>query len=118
MIFFNKNLDYDKEFLKLQTQLNYSYWIACDVDTYYENSKANINSFEYTKLQKQHNLALGIFNNIDIDEFHIGPEHKRCLEALRIFIESGLSDFHFSGRKKFKDSESEEINLLYLINIE
>ena len=118
MIFFNKNLDYDKEFLKLQTQLNYSYWIACDVDTYYENSKSSINSFEYARLQKQHNLALDIFNNIDIGNFYIGPEHKRCLEALRIFIESGISDFHFSGRKKFKDSESEEINLLYLINIE
>ena len=118
MIFFNKNLEDDRNFLKLQTQLNYSYWIACDVDSYYENSKSSINSFEYERLQNQHNLALDIFNNIDIGNFYIGPEHKRCLEALRIFIESGISDFHFSGRKKFKDSESEEINLLYLINIE
>ena len=118
MIFFNKNREDDRNFLKLQTQLNYSYWIACDVDSYYENSKSNINSFEYAKMQKQHALALDMFNNIDIDEFYIGPEHKRCLEALKIFVESGLDDFHFSGRKKFKDSESEEINLLYLTNIE
>ena len=118
MIFFNKNLEDDRRFLKLQTQLNYSYWIACDADSYYENSKSNINSFEYAKMQKQHTLALDIFNNIDIDEFYIGPDHKRCLEALKIFVESGLDDFHFSGRKKFKDSESEEINLLYLTNIE
>ena len=69
MNFYNTNLEHDKNFLKLQTQLNYCYWIACDVDTYYENSKSNINSFEYAKLQKQHNLALDIFNNIDIDKF-------------------------------------------------
>ena len=118
MIFFNNNPEDDRNFLKLQTQLNYSYWIACDADSYYENSKSNINSFEYAKMQKQHALALDMFNNIDIDEFYIGPEHKRCLEALKIFVESGLDDFHFSGRKKFKDSESEEINLLYLTNIE
>ena len=118
MIFFNNNPEDDRNFLKLQTQLNYSYWIACDADSYYENSKSNINSFEYAKMQKQHALALDIFNNIDIDEFYIGPEHKRCLEALKIFVESGLDDFHFSGIKKFKDSESEEINLLYLTNIE
>lgn len=118
MIFFNKNLEDDRRFLKLQTQLNYSYWIACDANSYYENSKSNINSFEYAKMQKQHTLASDMLNNIDIDKFYIGPEHKRCLEALKIFVESGLDDFHFSGRKKFKDSESEEINLLYLTNIE
>ena len=118
MIFFNKNLEHDRNFLKLQTQLNYSYWVACDVDTYYENSKSSINNFEYAKLQKQHSLALDIFNNINIYDFYIGLEHKRCLEALRIFVESGINDFYFSSRKKFKDSESEEINLLYLTNIE
>jgi len=118
MNFFNKNLEYDRNFLKFQTQLNYAYWIACDADSYYENSKSNINSVEYAKMQKQHTLASDMLNNIDIDDFYIGPEHKRCLKALKIFVESGLDDFHFSGIKKFKDSESEEINLLYLTNIE
>ena len=66
MIFFNKNTKHDKQFLELQTRLNYSYWIASDAHHYFENSENTINIYEYNKLVKQFNSAIKMAEDISI----------------------------------------------------
>ena len=118
MIFFNQNSEHDKNFLKIQTKINFCYWIAHDIDHYYQASKESLNTFEYTKLKNQLNDAFNIFRQIDIENSNIGENHKECLNALRNFTEHCLKDFDFTNNTILKDSESEEMNLLNLINTE
>tara|TARA_Y100000385_G_scaffold284746_1_gene343351 strand:- start:180 stop:1109 length:930 start_codon:yes stop_codon:yes gene_type:complete len=118
MIFFNKNLEHDKKFLEIQTKINFCYWIAHDIDHFYQASKDSLNTFEYTKLKNQLNEIFNIFESIYITKSDISKNHKECLYALRKFTEGCLKDFDFINNTKFQDSESEEINLLNLLYAE
>ena len=118
MIFFNQNPEHDKNFLQIQTKINFCYWIAHDIDHYYQASKESLNTFEYTKLKNQLNDAFNIFRQIDIENSNMSENHKECLNALRNFTEHCLKDFDFTNNRILKDSESEEMNLLNLINTE
>ena len=118
MIFFNQNPEHDKNFLEIQTKINFCYWIAHDIDHYYQASKESLNTFEYTKLKNQLNDAFNIFRQIDIENSNMSENHKECLNALRNFTEHCLKDFDFTNNRILKDSESEEMNLLNLINTE
>jgi hypothetical protein len=118
MIFFNKNPEHDKNFLEIQTKINFCYWIAHDIDHFYQASKDSLNTFEYTKLKNQLNEIFNIFESINITKSDISKNHKECLYALRNFTDSCLKDFDFINNPKFQDSESEEINLLNLLYAE
>ena len=118
MIFFNQNPEHDRNFLKIQTQLNLSYWIAADISHYYELSKTNVNTYEYKKLLAQYQEALSLSEGIDIDNLNIGKDHKYCLKALEKFIKYCFLEFDFSKTSRFKDSESEETNFLHMHDIE
>ena len=71
MIFFNKNTKQDKQFLELQTRLNYAYWVASDAHHYFENSENNINTYEYKELLKQFNSSIEMAEDISISSFYI-----------------------------------------------
>jgi len=118
MIFFNQNPEHDRNFLKIQTQLNLSYWIAADINHYYELSKTNINTYEYKKLLAQYQSALSLFKCVNIDNSDTGEDHKNCLKALEKFIEYCLMEFDFSKTPRLQDSESEEVNYLHMHNLE
>ena len=118
MIFFNKNPEHDKNFLEIQTKINFCYWIAHDIDHFYQASKDSLNTFEYTKLKNQLNQIFNIFENINISSSDMNKKHKECLYALRDFTDSCLKEFDFVNNPKFQDSESEEINLLNLLYAE
>lgn len=118
MIFFNKNPKHDKNFLEIQTKINFCYWIAHDIDHFYQASKDSLNTFEYTKLKNQLNKIFNIFESINITKSDISKNHKECLYALRNFTDSCLKDFDFINNPKLQDSESEEINLLNLLYAE
>tara|TARA_B110000008_G_scaffold267611_1_gene294896 strand:+ start:463 stop:1395 length:933 start_codon:yes stop_codon:yes gene_type:complete len=118
MIFFNKNPKHDRNFIEIQTKLNFAYWIAHDIDHFYEVSKDSLNNFEYTKLKKQLQEAFDIFQDIDIRSSFMSESHKQCLYALRNFTESCLKDLDIVNNTKLQDSESEDIYLLNLINSE
>jgi len=118
MIFFNKNPEHDKNFLEIQTKINFCYWIAHDIDHFYQASKDSLNTFEYTKLKNQLNEIFNIFESINITKSDISKNHKECLYALRNFTDSCLKDFDFINNPKLQDSESEEINLLNLLYAE
>ena len=59
MKFFNKNIKHDREFLELQTKLNFSYWIASDIDHFYESNKKNINNYEIIKAMMPGGSVIG-----------------------------------------------------------
>ena len=118
MIFYDQNIEHDRCFLELQTQLNLSYWIAADINHYYEISKANVNSYEYKRLLAQYQIAINICKRIDIDSSNTGANHKSCLKVLKKFIEYCFIEFDFSRMPKLKDSESEETGLLHMNDIE
>lgn len=118
MIFFNKNPKHDKNFLEIQTKINFCYWIAHDIDHFYQASKDSLNTFEYTKLKNQLNEIFNIFESVNITKSDISKNHKECLYALRNFTDSCLKDFDFINNPKLQDSESEEINLLNLLYAE
>lgn len=118
MIFFYQNPEHDRNFLKIQTQLNLSYWIAADINHYYELSKTNVNTYEYKKLSTQYQSALSLFKSVNIDNSDTGEDHKNCLKALEKFIEYCLMEFDFSKTPRLQDSESEEVNYLHMYNLE
>ena len=118
MIFFNQNPEHDKNFLEIQTKINFCYWIAHDIDHFYQASKDSLNTFEYTKLKNQLNEIFNIFEDINISNSDMNKNHKECLYALRDFTDSCLKEFDFVKNPKLQDSESEEINLLNLLHVE
>ena len=115
MIFFNKNTKQDKQFLELQTRLNYAYWIASDAHHYFENCENNINTYEYEKLVKQFNSSIEMVEDITISSTNLSHEHDQSLKILTKFLLECLNQLNFSKNNKLKDSESEEINHMHLL---
>ncbi len=118
MKFFNKNIKHDREFLELQTKLNFSYWIASDIDHFYESNKKNINNYEFIKLSKQYQQSLDMFNSVDIAASNISIEHKSALYALRAFVKSCIEFCDVKHDRSLLDSETFETNILQTIQIE
>ena len=118
MIFFNKNTKHDKQFLELQTRLNYSYWVASDAHHYFENSENTINTYEYKKLVKQFNSAIEMVEGISISPINIGHDHAQCLRILKKFVLECINELNFSKNTKLKDSEAEEIDALNQLQIQ
>ena len=116
MNFYNTNSDHDRKFLKLQTQLNFSYWIAADLEHYFDSCEKDINQLEYKVLLKQYELALDIFNNVDIDASELSVEQKDCLEIHKEHTYKCITEELNFFDKKLTDSESEEINTFHQIN--
>ena len=118
MIFFNKNTKHDKQFLELQTRLNYSYWVASDAHHYFENSENTINTYEYKKLVKQFNSAIEMVEDISISSINLGHDHAQCLRILKKFVLECINELNFSKHIKLKDSESEEIDMMNQLQIQ
>ena len=118
MIFFNKNTKHDKQFLELQTRLNYSYWIASDAHHYFENSENTINTYEYKKLVKQFNSAIKMAEDISISSTNLGHDHAQCLRILKKFVLECINELNFSKNIRLKDSESEEIDMRNQLQIQ
>ena len=77
MNFFNQNIEQDRIFLELQTKLNFSYWIAADLEHYFDSCEKDINQFEYKKLLKQYKLAFDVFNSVDIEASRLSNKQQR-----------------------------------------
>ena len=107
-----------KQLLELQTKLNFSYWIASDVNHYYENTKEIINAYQYKKLLKQYQTSIDIFKSVDVYAADIGRDQKTTLYALSDFVKGCIKFSDISDNKSQSDSESQEINLLNMLNIE
>ena len=118
MKFFNKNIEHDKEFIELQTKLNFSYWIASDIDHFYESNKNNINNYEFMKLTKQYQQSLDIFNSVDIASTNISLKHKSVLYALRAFVKSCIEHCDIKHDRSLLDSETFETNIFQTIQTE
>ena len=118
MIFYNKNTKHDKQFLELQTRLNYSYWVASDAHHYFENSENTINTYEYKKLVKQFNSAIEMVEGISISSINLGHDHAQCLRILKKFVLECINELNFSKNTKLKDSESEEIDMMNELQIQ
>ena len=116
MIFFNQNHYQDRHFLELQTKINFSYWIAADLEHYFDSCEKDINQLEYKVLLKQYELALDIFNNVDIDASELSVEQKDCLEIHKEHTYKCITEELNFFDKKLTDSESEEINTFHQIN--
>ena len=110
MIFYNKNQEHDRQFLELQTKLNFSFWIASDAQHYFENCEKSINTYEYEQLVKQFNLATGLVQNIHIPSSNMSLDHIKCLNILKNFVLFSIDELNFS-KPRLKDSESEDIYL-------
>ncbi len=118
MIFFNKNTKHDKQFLELQTRLNYSYWVASDAHHYFENSENTINTYEYKKLVKQFNSSIEMVEGISISSINLDHDHAQCLRILKKFVLECINELNFSKNTKLKDSESEEIDMMNQLQIQ
>ena len=118
MIFFNKNTKHDKQFLELQTRLNYAYWVASDAHHYFENSENTINTYEYKKLVKQFNSSIEMVKDISISSINLGHVHAQCLRILKKYVLECINELNFSKNIKLKDSESEEIDMMNQLQIQ
>ena len=118
MIFFNKNTKHDKQFLELQTQLNYSYWVASDAHHYFENSESSINTYEYKELVKQFNLSIEMAEDVSISSTSLSNDHAQSLRVLKKFVLECINELNFTKNTKLKDSESEEIEMMNQIQIQ
>jgi hypothetical protein len=118
MIFFNQNQAQDKLFLKLQTKLNFAFWIVSDIDHYFENSAENINAYQHKQLLKQYQASINIFDSVDIKSAELGFDHKAALYALKGYVKHCINYCNFNTNKIQIDSESEEINLLEILEAE
>ena len=112
MIFFNKNAKHDKQFLELQSRLNYAYWIASDAHHYFENTQNNINTYKYGKLVRQFNSSIEMAEDTFISSSNLGHDHAQSLTIQKKFVLECINDLNFSKNIKLKDSESEEINMM------
>ena len=110
MIFYNKNKEHDRQFLELQTKLNFSFWIASDAQHYFESYEKSINTYEYEQLVKQFNLASEVAKNIYIPSSNMSLDHIKCLNILKNFVLDSIDELNFS-KPSLKDSESEDIYL-------
>tara|TARA_B100000927_G_C16461808_1_gene468124 strand:- start:73 stop:1017 length:945 start_codon:yes stop_codon:yes gene_type:complete len=118
MIFFNKNTKHDKQFLELQTRLNYAYWVASDAHHYFENAENNINTYEYGKLVKQFNSSIEMAEDISISSTNLDHDHAQSLKILKKFVLECINELNFSKNVKLRDSESEEINMMNQLQIQ
>ena len=118
MIFFSKNIKHDKQFLELQTRLNYSYWVASDAHHYFENSENTINTYEYKKLIKQFNSSIKMAENVSISSKSLSNDHAQSLKILKKFVLESINELNFCKNTKLKDSESEEIDLMNQLQIQ
>ncbi len=118
MIFFNKNTKHDKQFLELQTRLNFAYWVASDAHHYFENAENNINTYEYVKLVKQFNSSIEMAEDISISSTNLDLDHGQSLKILKQFVLECINELNFSKNNKPKDSESEEINMMNQLQIQ
>ena len=118
MIFFNKNTKHDKQFLELQTRLNYSYWVASDAHHYFENSESSINTYEYKELVKQFNLSIEMAEDVSISSTSLSNDHAQSLRILKKFVLECINELNFTKNTKLKDSESEEIEMMNQIQIQ
>ena len=116
MNFYNTNSDHDRKFLKLQTQLNFSYWIAADLEHYFDSCEKDINQWEYEKLLKQYGLALDVCNSVDIETFELSTEQRDCLIIHKEHTYKCITEELNFFDKKLADSESQEINAFHQIN--
>lgn len=118
MIFFNKNTKHDKQFLELQTRLNYAYWVASDAHHYFENSESSINTYEYKELVKQFNLSIEMAEDVSISSTSLSNDHAQSLRILKKFVLECINELNFTKNTKLKDSESEEIEMMNQIQIQ
>jgi len=114
--FFNQNIEQDRIFLELQTKLNFSYWIAADLEHYFDSCEKDINQFEYKKLLKQYKLAFDVFNSVDIEASRLSNKQQQCLEIHKEYTYECLTEELNFFNKKLTDSESEEIRVSHAIN--
>ena len=71
---------------RTSNKIKFLYWIASDIDHFYESNKKNINNYEFMQLSKQYQQSLDMFNSVDIAASDISIEHKSALYALRAFV--------------------------------
>ena len=116
MIFFNQNQSQDRNFIELQTQLNFSYWIAADLEHYFDSFKNDINQLEYKRLLKQYGIAVDLYKSVDISSESLSLEQNKCLQALKEHVYECLSKELNFFDKKLNDSESEESSIIYQID--
>ncbi len=110
MIFYKQNIEHDRNYLELQTRLNFAYWIAADAAHYFEYCDKNINHYEYQKLVKQFNLAKDMTNNIHISSYDMSSDHIKAINILKDFVIFLVDDSDFTKNRP-KDSEMEHIQM-------
>ena len=117
MKFFNINLEQDITYLKASNKYNLAYWVASDVDHYVDNKK-NISANEYNRLINQYKIALEIFSEGDQLAETLSDNHQSCAKALRGFVRQSIENFNFFSRKEIQYSESKDIKLLMMVDME
>lgn len=116
MIFFNQNQSQDRNFIELQTRLNFSYWIAADLEHYFGSFKNNINQLEYKRLLKQYDIAVDFYKSTDISSTNLCLDQKKCLLTLKNHVcECLYKELNFFD-EKLHDSELEELNIICQID--
>ena len=89
MKFFYTNPDQDKLYLKVNTLINISYWIASDAFHFASKQVKEINKYEYNNLQSQYDLANNLYKDAkDLSESLTGDHHKSAELLLNHSIKS------------------------------
>lgn len=110
--FYNKNTEYDKNFLNLYTKLNLAFWIGSDIDSYYSSSKLNISTPEFKNIKREFLETLRNARQLDISELPTSNEQFECLALIKEFLIESLMQLEINNIETFNDSESEDISVL------
>jgi len=115
MNFYNKDINQDRFYLEISTKYNTAYWITSDLYHYVTSYPDDFNEYEYEKMLAQYSLAAQIMHESDDLAQFVTGEHRRCLNAQRVFIEACLIDFRID--KIFLpslDSETTEVQMRFM----
>ena len=82
MRFFYTNPDQDKLYLKVNTLINISYWIASDAFHFASKQVKEINKYEYNNLQFQYDLANSLYKDAKDLSGSLTGDHNKSAELL------------------------------------
>ena len=93
MKFFYTNPDQDKIYLKVDTLINISYWIASDALHFASKQVKEINKYEYNNLKSQYEIASNLYKDAkDLSE-SLTDDHSKCSDILLNHSKKSVDEF-------------------------
>lgn len=118
MNFYGRNIAKDRNFLNLYTKLNHAFWIASDIDHYYDTYKNDISNIEFLKIKREFQETVNNVKNINLYLYPASKEQLECLKLVKHFLIESMMQLEINKNSSLHDSESEAIALQYACELQ